>query len=339
MSKSTIVRRGFTLVELLVVIAIIGVLIALLLPAVQAARESARRAQCVNNLKQIGLGMMNYEVSYKCFPINWGDGKAGTGLSEKGHSWLTGVLPFIEEDVLYKSVTQGADLNKNYIAAQEPVPEFMCPSDSHSGTLTTLMPVVGTKFGTTNYKSCAGMNWRTSVKLDGNIAGPPLSSAKVPSLKGRNSIHSDGRDHGNGIICRGQINGANVATTVFVTAIRDIRDGTSKTFAVGEAVPQWCCLSAWYSYDGSTATCGIPLNYKQPSVPRETAASGDPDYIYSFMSRHPGGGNFAMCDGSVNFVADDIEYITNDSTSSVVVPGVYMKLATIDGGELARIPD
>ena len=338
MSKSTIVRRGFTLVELLVVIAIIGVLIALLLPAVQAARESARRAQCVNNLKQLGLGVMNYEVSYKCFPINWGDGTVGTELKEKGHSWLTGVLPFIEEDVLYKAITQGADLEKNYDAAKEPVPEFMCPTDSHNGTLNTLEPKRGTIFGTTNYKSCAGMNWLKSVTVAGTPTGP-----EVKTTKGRNANTSEGYDHGNGAICRGRLNGNTASKTLYVTAIRDIRDGTSKTFALGEAVPQWCYWSAWYSYNGSTATCGIPLNYKQPSTTRENAAGGDSSgantFIYSFMSRHPGGGNFAMCDGSVNFVADDIEYITNDSTSSVVVPGVYMKLATIDGGELARIPD
>ncbi len=345
MSKSTIVRRGFTLVELLVVIAIIGVLIALLLPAVQAARESARRAQCVNNLKQLGLGMANYEVSYKCFPINWGATQANAGLSTKGHSWLTGVLPFIEEDVLYKSILQGRTLsddnNRNLAAAKEPVPEFMCPSDSHNGTMNTLEPIIGTVFGTTNYKSCAGMNWFKTVTLTGQPTGPELKG-----IRGRNAGSSEGYDHGNGIICRGRVfDSTGKAVPLCVTAIRDIRDGTSKTFAVGEAVPQWCNWSAWYDYNGSTATCGIPLNYKQPGMTREAVAAGNiPSgssnlYIYSFMSRHPGGGNFAMCDGSVNFVADDIEYITAESTSSAVVPGVYMKLATIDGGELARIPD
>ncbi len=109
MCRCRILRRAFTIVELLVVIAIIGILVALLMPAVQMARESARRAQCVNNLKQLGLAMQGYESQNGNYPINWGmplnsSGAASTGLLlgdnalyTKGHSWLTGLLPYIEE--------------------------------------------------------------------------------------------------------------------------------------------------------------------------------------------------------------------------------------------------
>ena len=110
MSDIRVVRRAFTLVELLVVIAIIGVLIGLLLPAVQAAREMCRRIHCVNNLKQLGLAMQTYENTYKAFPINSGDlpDATKTGFATVGNSWLSRLLPFLEEKQLYAMIKFGA---------------------------------------------------------------------------------------------------------------------------------------------------------------------------------------------------------------------------------------
>ena len=142
-------------------------------------------------------------------------------------------------------------------------------------------------------------------------------------------------DHGNGIICR---NGYTVTTsggvttpnsTPFITYTQDIRDGMSNTFSIGEAVPQFCPWSAWYWFDGTSATCAVPLNYK-PAMQRSSLST--PGYLtnwqqnYSFMSRHPGGANFGFCDGSGRFVSDSIQY------------GVYEGLATIDGGEQVQLP-
>jgi len=320
------VRRGFTLVELLVVIAIIGILIALLLPAVQAAREAARRISCTNNAKQLALALHNYHQLNKMFPINWGDSRslnAGTQIESNndqynGHSWLTAILPYVEEEALYDTIecgqpigwTNSASVQPNKLALQRQIATFRCPSDIPKGTMPQAMYNGALDVGVTNYKACAGSNWEHS---------PNRTRKQDRGYKGRNANQYNGLDKGDGIICRGAANNANGNPTV--TAIRDIRDGTVHTFALGEAVPKWCNWSAWYWWNGSTATCAIPLNYEVAGTsPRNNA--GDWQNNYSFMSRHSGGANFGMCDGSVRFISEEIDTAT------------YLGLATIDGKEI-----
>jgi len=127
-------RRGFTLIELLVVIAIIAVLVALLLPAVQQARESARRSQCRNNLKQIGLALANYEGSNSVFPYNYG-GNQQYNQNGNGTSWITMVLPYIDQAPLYETMLPGSPLvrDENSRAAQTVLTALLCPSDATSG--------------------------------------------------------------------------------------------------------------------------------------------------------------------------------------------------------------
>ena len=266
-------RVGFTLVELLVVIAIIGILVGLLLPAVQAARESGRRASCLNNLHQIGLATAQYETGQRQYPANWGIvATVGQGTpsanpaNSVGMSWLTSLLPYMDGSSLYTTTSYslpvpttvgaqswygfgylGSQYNVNNQTASATVfKAFLCPSDT---------PIAAT-YARTNYKACAGSNWTVSY-----------NGGYTSNATGRNSGNTDGLDYGNGVICRG--GGINTGSGTipsalspvpFTTTNTDIRDGASKTFLAGESVPAWCAWSVWMWFDGSTATCGLPMN-------------------------------------------------------------------------------
>jgi prepilin-type processing-associated H-X9-DG protein len=170
------------------------------------------------------------------------------------------------------------------------------------------------QLGVTNYKACAGSNWEREYLV-------ATGEKNVKFTKGRNAYQTDGRNRCNGIICRGASN------ILFTTATSDIKDGTSNTFAVGEAVPLWDTYSAWYGWDNATATCGIPLNY---SIAQSQLRTNDDPMntlrskrrIDCFISRHSGGGNFSMCDGSTKWISNGIDY------------QAYRALASIDAEDL-----
>jgi len=149
-------RVGFTLVELLVVIAIIGILVALLLPAVQAAREAARRTQCTNNLKQLGLALHNYHDTYKSFPARGVFGAANTGPPMRAyhHTWIEAILPFIEQQPLYDSVNHNAPVWGQPIVGTA-VPAILCPSDSTAPD----SPAQSKNIAWTNYAVPTAWDW------------------------------------------------------------------------------------------------------------------------------------------------------------------------------------
>lgn len=304
-------RQGFTLVELLVVIAIIGVLVALLLPAVQAAREAARRMSCSNNIRQLALAMHNHHDTTGQFPVNQG-GNQQYNSNNTGRSWITDILPYMEQNNLYNTIKRNVALTdaQNKLASETVIPTLKCPSDGNASGKLPSRANVGDTRAINNYKAVAGANWNW-----GDHTGVKQASGRWPN-------DPNGLDRGNGIICRNADN-----NTGNVTTFGDIKDGTSNTFAVGEAVPRWCTHTWWYWFNGSTATCGVPLNYRKGNTAVNLdSASGDWGRNYSFFSQHPGGAYFALCDGSARFISDNID-IT-----------IYREAATIQGGEVPRLP-
>jgi prepilin-type N-terminal cleavage/methylation domain-containing protein/prepilin-type processing-associated H-X9-DG protein len=321
-------RLGFTLVELLVVIAIIGILVGLLLPAVQAAREAARRMQCSNNVKQIGLAFHNYESAIKSFPINFAKrnippfGNTGPDIANSGRSWMQMILPYIEQGNLYanidfnvgltpKSSLPTSPVGKNRIVAATVIPTFLCPSDdsNEGGTLASRSDLNDTsapadRWAVTGYKAVAGQNWNWGV------------FSPVVGV-GKNGGQNDGLNRGDGVISSNQ---TNVNST---TKIGHLTDGTSNTFIVGEAMPGWSQWNWWYNPNACTATCAIPLN----RVLKVAKNIGDWPNNYGFASRHTGGANFGMGDGSVRFLSENITTV------------IYRASATISGGEVVALED
>ncbi|MCA9179250.1 MAG: DUF1559 domain-containing protein [Planctomycetales bacterium] len=297
--------RGFTLVELLVVIAIIGVLVALLLPAVQAAREAARRMSCSNNVKQLALACQNYHDNHKKFPLNYATWGTVVPQNGKSVSWITSILPFIEQQPLYDQVDFAYGVSNdprpapnNATVAATSLEALHCPSDSgHEGTLSGRANIGGT-WGVNNYKGCAGSNWAW-----GNFQ--VTSGPFVFTPYGDNS---NGLDVGNGVLFRN-----NGPRTPIQATMASVKDGTSNTFIVGECVPNWCTHTWWFWPNGSTATAAVPLNAPAQctNTGRRDAdlfnCRGDWPNNYSFMSRHPAGAMFGLVDGSVRFVSETVD--------------------------------
>ena len=201
-------RRGFTLVELLVVMTIIATLIGLLIPAVNYAREVARRASCSNNLHQFGVAIQAYESASRVYPMNWGnpDNPAGTtdqsgnpNVGPVGQSWISQLLACMDATVYAQQTAFGYGLQysvpdprapgsytKNNAAVANTAFQFLrCPSDVGRGLWTNqdprFVPYAGQSVATTNYKACLGSNWEADVTL----AAPNGSNTPVPPMHGR----------------------------------------------------------------------------------------------------------------------------------------------------------
>lgn len=297
---------GATLIELLVVMAVIGVLVALLLPAVQSARAAARRAVCRNHLKQIGLALHGYHDAHRQFPVNSGNGiVAGQrpwlpGAHRKGTP-LTALTPFLEADTFYSRL----DLTGDVVAQIDGDPELrrwvcpvlLCPDDQNGGgipetrALSNYVPSIGAQMLVSQNASCDA--WLTIADPFGN--GPENYAGTLQS---------------------GLVSGV-FARHSWSARLSDVTDGTSMTIAMGEVraeCNQRIYSEGWYNPAGMFFATTIPINFDSCSRDIPSVAgcrSWDVwDAAYGFKSPHPGGCHFVMCDGSVQFLNESIDWLT-----------------------------
>ncbi|OAI39803.1 hypothetical protein AYO40_05440 [Planctomycetaceae bacterium SCGC AG-212-D15] len=307
-------RSAFTLIELLVVIAIIGILIGLLLPAVQKVREAANRLRCQNNLKQLALACHAYHDAHTVLPMN--SLFTTNYVADPNWSWLARVLPYIEQDALYR---QGniptASLSASASLCATKVNLFFCPSDDAAqlGPRTNEYNVAPLPVELTNYKGVLGGNWGqgdgTPGEWNGGAWGTDARWINA-SINGK----YNGLDAADGIFTRRNYMNSNITKN-----LTQITDGTSSTFLVGEDVPAMNQHSAWCFGNHAVATCGVGPNAKKSDG--TDYSSFDWPNVYSFHSRHPGGLNFGYADGSVHYISDAIPLLT------------YRALATSASGE------
>ncbi len=319
------VRRGFTLIELLVVIAIIAVLIALLLPAVQAAREAARRSQCVNNLKQIGLGLHNYHQGVNAFPMGatWNN---GTGQQNPWGQWSAQamMMPYMEMQPLYNAANFNGPIDDggywyaaNTTVNLKTVNTFMCPSDGNvgplSGNLNNYYGSVGTTAQAGFQQSTGLFAFRTCYTMANVLDGTSNTVAFSECLVGPGGIPGASRSLSK--ISVGEPTYADVSTTV---PVGTAAPGT--TLPAGLAACNTSTNTAtarglrWAGGDTNFTLFNtiIPPNSKQylwGACKNGGGGVDESEYVIA-QSNHSGGVNCLMADGSVRFIKDSINWGT-----------------------------
>lgn len=322
--RKPLIQKGFTLIELLVVISIIAVLISLLLPAVQSAREAGRRLQCMNNLKQIGLAMHQYHDLNGCFPASYltktgGDTYQGvpnaiTGDAGPGWAWLSRLLPGVEQSPLFDSINHSLPcwLPDQRTAVETTISIFLCPSSDTTLGRVSIAGSNGTeltinRFARAHYVANAGQFnvWDVPIADLTNLANGPLF---------RNSR----------------------------TTIANVTDGLSQTVFVGEhsaslSPKVWAGVVPGAQVrvtDRFLGRSGSPFDYAAAFVNVHTGPSANehPPVIHSpnapvghtdqMFAEHPGGLNLLMGDGSVRFISERIN------------PWVWVALNTNHGSEV-----
>jgi len=338
-------RRGVTLIELLVVIAIIAVLIALLLPAVQAAREAARRIQCINNLKQVGIALHNYHSGLNSFPVGFlfprvasPTGQNSAGIPDLHWRWsvLAQLSPFLEQTNVYNAVNfswpiapgTGATGPFAGIAPYQPFPvhltvmtskvtSLLCPSDGSSGGAT--LPDGVRTFGACNYHFCTGDGQSST-----NFVGAARSADGVFILGPPQSIASIADGSSNTVAGSEQLIGPTVGTVATSpTAPSDTRRGA--VFIAQKGLPDnpasgcdnlpiagWRLDKGYAWWDGDYRS-GLYNHFLTPNSKIHDCWQSNPPHdpaIKAARSNHPGGVNVLLCDGHVQFVKDTVSLAT-----------------------------
>ena len=350
---------AFTLVELLVVIAIIGVLVALLLPAIQAAREAARRAQCTNKLKQLGLSVLNYESSRKELPAGHRMTKIGNNIDSLG-SWVTQVLPFLEESALFSRIDQDQlffdqtiDLGKGEFEKTHHIflPSMACPSDP-AGSGATL-GLVNDHYGARgNYVANAG--WSDpgpGFENCGIWMNDPNWEQTGPNGAGHPSCRNGVQYPGTGRPIKSALAGYGPFRVNRGLDLKEVVDGTSNTVGFSEVLKiagedmrgclHWGGGSMYQhseapnsSYQDLSRFCAVDAT--DPFAPCDDSAEGwTGAHKLAARSAHSGGVNVVMLDGSTHFVSDDVDSLAHGQDK----PLVWQALSTYSGGELVSSVD
>ena len=308
-------RKAFTLVELLVVIAIIGILVGLLLPAVQAAREAARRMQCSNNLKQLGLALQMYLDTYKKMPYaaNFADSIAACGnftlIGNPHQSGNVGLLPYLEQTALYNQISfnegidNGTTINRPLLTRRF-IPVFTCPSNPFGGTG---VRADGANFSGFNapvqegmYRFCGGtMNNTMTTSRDCTTASPSFCLNADGGINGGWTCVHNSPSSIRGLFARG----------VASMRIQDATDGTSNTIAMGETKPHYSEFGALWTWNVPTTLFSLKMN---STFLRNAETTRTVSWLNAqgHASYHTGGAQFVFLDGSVRFLSDSIDYPT-----------------------------
>ena len=301
--------RGFTLIELLVVIAVIGILVALLLPAVQQARESARRTQCRNNLKQLGVALHNYHETNRVFPPAYVGAVGGSGTAfgfsypddnsngPSGFGWGSLMLPQMDQAPLYNKLnfSLGNNVAPNNILSNMVFGFQACPSSPYG---TKFAPISGA------WDTGGGGLSTGQAMAYAPCMGPQKADATLGDCGAADTycnLAGSGWDNASASANPGVFGGRNV----YSSSIRDITDGTSNTIMVGEIRAEITTQHSMFTTNFQGTWTGLKVN-----SPQITASPADWSKNSGMASYHVGGAHVLLSDGSVRFISNNVDFTT-----------------------------
>lgn len=325
-------HNGFTLIELLVVIAIIAVLVALLLPAVQQAREAARRSQCKNNLKQLGLALHNYHETHNLFPPGYVDGRGSSATipAFTAHwTWTAFLLPFVDQAPLYSLINVGnitpnqavADSNRR-TSMQVPLQMFRCPSDPGPAQTSNR-----------RVRSNPATESQVEIPITNYLASNDVT--RLRQLRSKNPVNGSTTVGGDGAL------GAFWRDSNL--RFRDITDGSSNTILIGERSYYLGTFEMWagvlHATVGNSTTgpnetasdIGLVSAFSCIRHPINPGPAAGAERPLCYSSQHTGGAHFLLADGAVRFISENISTHTNVSAD---VGSTLARLIAIQDGQV-----